>query len=74
MLVGDSIICVDLKGIGDKVPMTVGKKYEILSITSDGLIEVISDVGTKTYYLKNRFILLSDFREDKLNKLLGEVE
>ena len=49
-------------------------KYEILSIASDGLIEVISDVGTKTYYLTNRFILLSDFREDKLNKLLGEVE
>jgi hypothetical protein len=74
MLVGDSIICVDLKGIGDKVPMTVGKKYEILSITSDGLIEVISDIGTYTYYLKSRFILLDDFRADKLNKLLGEVE
>jgi hypothetical protein len=71
---GDDIVCVDLKGIGDKVPMTVGKRYKILYITTDGLVEVISDIGKPTYYLKHRFKLLEDFREDKLNELLAKVK
>lgn len=71
---GDVVVCTDLKGIGDKVPMTVGKQYKILLTTTDGLIEVMSDNGKPFYYLKHRFKLLEDFREDKLNKLLAKVK
>jgi hypothetical protein len=72
MKVGDEIICVNLKGIGDKVPLTIGKKYKIIYISTDNLIEVISDINEPTYYLKDRFKLLSEVREDKLFELLAE--
>jgi hypothetical protein len=68
---GDTIVCLNLKGIGDNVPLTIGRKYIVLSsLVKDKLVEIISDDGCENYYLINRFELLENIREEKLNKLL----
>jgi hypothetical protein len=72
---GDVVICVNNNytcvGQWYKYHFTIGKQYIILSEKNDGsYVGVRDDRGDVDLYDKRIFQLLSDYREEKLKKLL----
>ena len=52
--------------------LTIGKTYEVIRIYPDGDYTIIDDIGGENWYYKNRFIPLSEYRNNKIDKLLEE--
>lgn len=60
------IKCID-KGIFSY--LTIGKTYEVTR-KDENLYWIINDKDAEDWYFKNWFISLSEYRNDKINKLL----
>ena len=66
------IVCISLDGLSEQT-LTLNKIY----ITNDNFygdlyyIHVIGDNNIKLIYLKNRFITLEEYRNNKLNIILN---
>ena len=56
---------------GLKYDLTIGKSYEVFNKT-EYYYEVIDDNGIRGYYPKEWFKLLSELRNETIDKLLGE--
>jgi hypothetical protein len=65
------IICI--KNIGYERHLTIGKTYEVIKIVNNGYYYVIIyDENDKWIYPKKYFKPLSEYRIEKINKLLEE--
>ena len=56
---------------GLKYDLTIGKSYEVFNKT-EYYYEVIDDNGIRGYYPKEWFKLLSELRNEKIERLLDE--
>ena len=64
------IVCLDnINGIGSKLPITVGKIYDVIKI-SDSHYYIFDDKGFQNGYYKYRFIPLKDYRTERLKEIL----
>jgi len=80
---GDKIVCIDSSNIGSSFSdenitwlgttsgLTLNKFYEVLYY-DDLHINVINDFGEKYTYLKGRFKLLAEFRNNRINEILND--
>ena len=70
--IGDVVICVDITGLTSvfKPPLTLGKEYVIKEIDTKTYY-VFNDSGNRLNYMKHRFKLLSEIREEKINDILS---
>jgi len=65
------VVCVDNSNFGGaELFLSIGKIYDVLNIDNHGY-RIFNDVNLPSFYSKNKFILLSDHRESKLNELLN---
>ena len=61
--------CINNKG---HLYITIGKTYEVVSIDADGDYIIIDDNGHDWWYQKQYFKTLSEIRNEKIERLLGE--
>lgn len=70
--VGVSLVCVD--NSNQVATLTVGKIYDVVGIMStfpySTLVKVVGDDGDFHLYGHNRFVLLDNWREQQINKIL----
>ena len=69
MKAGDKVICIDKDFLSHRrYSITNGNIYtvESPSLTS---IMIVNDKGVRVRLYRERFILLSEYREDKLNEI-----
>jgi hypothetical protein len=68
------IVCVDndimLETYRRGIYLTVGKTYDVIE-KEDNLYHIINDINNEDWYGQFRFKLLSEYRNDKIDKLLG---
>lgn len=65
-------ICVENMDGLVKLNLTLGKTYE--SVDDDNYTtNVKNDIGNTCSYMKSRFILLSEFRNEKINKIIEKI-
>ncbi len=65
-------ICVENMDGLVKLNLTLGKTYE--SVDDDNYTtNVKNDIGNICSYMKSRFILLSEFRNEKINKIIEKI-
>lgn len=84
---GDKVICInhysnsfsseeplDLirRGVdtGVNLPLTSGKVYEVIH-TGNGYTHIINDIDDINFYISERFIRLSDYRESVIDTILS---
>ena len=69
---GEKVVCID--NHGGEYPLVIGRIYTVedVSYNGDGMVvfSIINDNSTRSTYLIKRFELLSNIREEKLNKIL----
>ena len=63
------VVCI--KNEYDKNVLTLNKKYKVIR-EYDEFYVIIADDNIKWPYYKNYFKPLSEYRNEKINKLLGE--
>ena len=51
--------------------LTINKVYEVICTNNDDVWDLIDDSGEINGWFKERFVLLEDIREEKLNKLFN---
>jgi hypothetical protein len=52
--------------------LTIGKKYELLAyIDFSDTVIIVNDYGTRYYYSSKNFVLLGEYREEQINKILN---
>lgn len=52
--------------------LTIGKKYELLAyIDFSDTVVIVNDYGSRYYYSSKNFVLLDDYREEQINKILN---
>ena len=66
------VVCIDNSRIitGYNHLLVVGKEYEVINLDRSSFFIICED-GEERPFKKNRFELLSDIRDRKLNILLG---
>ena len=66
------IICINNidSNICNTNTLTIGKTYVVIRITDNGYT-IVDDTNTSRTYYQNRFRLLSELRDDKLNEILN---
>jgi hypothetical protein len=52
------------------IGITIGKIYDTIRINEFGDYMIINDIGNERWYLKKWFKPLSEYRIEKINKLL----
>lgn len=57
------------ESINEKVPLTIGKTYDVIRKDSFGQYYIKDDTGHERWYNSNRFILIDEERERKLKQL-----
>lgn len=75
--VGDILVCKDVRGYSHGMApfLTMDKCYNVISVDCDpsisgsGIITVVDDSGRGFGYYDYRFIRLSDYRKEKLERL-----
>ena len=80
--VGDKIVCVRVNHFNKPVPtgLTVDKSYEILEIRHDQshaitlVVFVRDDIGNIFGYSSERFISITEYRKQKLDKICSKLE
>lgn len=60
---GDIVVCVD----PGKYELTLGKQYVVIDYKDNGFVNLGTLPGE---FFEHRFILLEDWREQQLNKIL----
>lgn len=66
---GDIVVCVD----PGKYELTLGKQYVVIDYKDNGFVYVEPDINLGNLpgeFFEHRFILLEDWREQQLNKIL----
>ena len=66
------VVCINngiCDGIRSNKPLKLNKVYEVLKVIQD-LYLVINDKNEEGTYLKKRFILFSEYRNNKIKRLL----
>ena len=66
---GDIVICVN----NDAFALTIGKKYTIVDVSDKhGFVYVETDLANKKIgeFYEHRFMLLEDWRQQQLDKLI----
>jgi hypothetical protein len=52
--------------------LTIGKKYELLAyIDFSDTVVIVNDYGSRYYYSSKNFVLIDDYREEQINKILN---
>ena len=71
---GIKVICINKDTIYDKFPLTIGKIYEVYEKRYHGndlqAITVFNDNGVLFSYCANNFMIVEEWREQQLNKIL----
>ena len=62
--------CIKNNGLGNH--LTIGKTYDVIRIGKWDNYIIIDDKGKEDWFYKEDFKLLSEIRNNKINKLLGE--
>lgn len=62
------IVCIN-NGCGWEKVLTIGKSYEVIYIYMKGYT-IINDKGDRDWFEKFRFISLSEYRNEIIEKLL----
>jgi hypothetical protein len=57
------------ESINEKVPLTIGKTYDVIRKDKFGQYYIKDDTGHERWYNSNRFILIDEERERKLKQL-----
>jgi hypothetical protein len=63
------IVCINNKGWSS---LTLGKTYDVIGINMFSEYIIINDISEEYSYIKERFKLLSEIRNEKINKLLND--
>ena len=63
------IKCINNKWNNKKLSLTIGKSYDVTNKT-EYWYQIIDDDGIRGYYPKERFKLLSELRNETIDKLL----
>lgn len=68
------VVCINNIDDNDDIEynMIVGKTYEVSYIYPDGDYIIINDKGNQTWYHKEYFKTLTEYRNDTINKLLAK--
>lgn len=53
------------------VNLTIGKKYKILYTSNNKEYQIVNDLGNTCSYHKSRFVLVKDWRQKQLDKLIN---
>lgn len=55
------------------INLTVGKRYEVeaSTLSNDTMFRIVDDSGQFCYYPKDNFYTLEEYRDRKLDKMLG---
>ncbi len=66
------VICIDngSNGYGSGRGLTLNKVYDVIDDNWTHSYLIIDDKGDKTQYIIQRFKLLSEVREEKINEIL----
>lgn len=74
--VGDKIVCVDTLGTNRMYStLTLGKTYTIVRTFNDmNFITIISNRGAESRYWTKRFMLLTEYRKLKLDRICSKLE
>ena len=76
--IGDKVVCIDRERTGNEVKLTLNKIYDVISIqttSSAGFISsvvIMDDVGRERRLFQSRFVLLKEYRKQKLKRVLYE--
>ena len=62
--------CIDIGCWKDR--LTIGKTYEVIYEDNNWYWIIIDDIGDEKWFPKRRFTLLSEIRNDTINKLLED--
>lgn len=69
---GEWVVCIDNEGTcGQDVILTINKVYKIINTVDDHLL-LDDNYNSGLLFNKNRFILLTELRRKKLNRILNE--
>jgi len=76
---GEKIVCINNEKDFKNVGVTLYKKYEVIEylgpkLNSDYMVHIINDRNESQSYQVFRFVLLTDYRKQKIEKICSKLE